>query len=86
MVRSRCKPPRAARTSKPAIARCVAVGAQLHLRASNAATASPSRYQVFIDEKPDFYDFAQDMVEKTGADVMEEAKAAGFVFGGRPQT
>lgn len=36
--------------------------------------------QIFIDEKPDFYDFAQDTPKKTGAEIIEEAKAAGFVF------
>ncbi len=36
--------------------------------------------QIFIDEKPDWYDFAQDTPKKTGAEVIEEAKAAGFTF------
>jgi len=36
--------------------------------------------QIFIDEKPDFYDFAQDTPKKTGEQIIEEAKAAGFVF------
>lgn len=36
--------------------------------------------QIFIDEKPDYYDFAQDTPKKTGAQVIAEAKAAGFTF------
>lgn len=36
--------------------------------------------QIFIDEKPGWYDFAQDTVKKTGAEVIAEAKAAGFEF------
>lgn len=37
--------------------------------------------EIFIDEKPDYYDFAQDTVKKTGAETIAEAKAAGFEFG-----
>lgn len=36
--------------------------------------------QIFIDEKPAYYSFAEDTVKKTGAEVIEEAKAAGFTF------
>ncbi len=36
--------------------------------------------QIFIDEKPDYYDFAQDTPRKTGAEVIAEARAAGFDF------
>ena len=36
--------------------------------------------QIFIDEKPSWYDFAQDTPRKTGAEVVAEAKAAGFDF------
>ncbi|GAA4043181.1 GFA family protein [Parerythrobacter jejuensis] len=36
--------------------------------------------QIFIDEKPHYYDFAQDTPKKTGAEVIAEAKAAGFSF------
>ena len=37
--------------------------------------------EIFIDEKPGYYDFAQDTVKKTGAETIAEAKAAGFEFG-----
>lgn len=36
--------------------------------------------QIFIDEKPGYYSFAEDTPKKTGAEVIEEAKAAGFSF------
>ena len=36
--------------------------------------------QIFVDEKPAFYDFAQDTPMKTGAQIIEEAKAAGLEF------
>ena len=36
--------------------------------------------QMFVDEKPDYYDFAQDTPVKTGAEAIAEAKAAGFSF------
>ena len=36
--------------------------------------------QIFVDEKPDWYDLAQDSPLKTGAQIMAEAKAAGFTF------
>lgn len=36
--------------------------------------------QIFIDEKPAYYSFAEDTVKKTGAEVIAEAKAAGFSF------
>ena len=34
--------------------------------------------QIFIDEKPAWYDFAQETPTMTGAEVMAEAKAKGF--------
>lgn len=36
--------------------------------------------QIFIDEKPPYYTFADDAPAKTGAEVIAEAKAAGFDF------
>lgn len=36
--------------------------------------------QIFIDEKPHFYDFAQDTQKQTGPEVIAEAIAAGFTF------
>ena len=36
--------------------------------------------QIFIDEKPDWYDFAQDTPRLTGAEVIAEAKEKGFEF------
>lgn len=36
--------------------------------------------EIFIDEKPDYYNFAEDTVQKTGEEIIEEAKAAGFSF------
>ncbi|AMO72059.1 GFA family protein [Sphingorhabdus sp. M41] len=36
--------------------------------------------QIFVDEKPDYYDFAQKTVMKTGAEIIAEAEAAGFSF------
>ena len=36
--------------------------------------------QIFIDEKPDFYDFSQETDKQTGAQVIAEAIAAGFTF------
>lgn len=38
------------------------------------------KHQIFVDEKPDWYDLAQHTAMKTGADVIAEAKAAGFSF------
>lgn len=37
--------------------------------------------QIFIDEKPAWFDFAQDTPKLTGAEVIAEAKAEGFDFG-----
>ena len=34
--------------------------------------------QIFVDEKPAWYDFAQDTPKMTGAEVIAEAKAQGF--------
>jgi hypothetical protein len=36
--------------------------------------------QIFVDEKPDWYDLAQTSPMKTGAEIIAEAKAAGFSF------
>lgn len=36
--------------------------------------------QIFVDEKPDWYDLAQASPMKTGPQIMAEAKAAGFTF------
>lgn len=36
--------------------------------------------QIFVDEKPDFYDFAQETPMKTGAQMIAEAEAAGLSF------
>ena len=36
--------------------------------------------QIFVDEKPAFYDFAQQTPMQTGPEVIAEAVAAGFTF------
>ena len=36
--------------------------------------------QIFVDEKPDWYDLSQASPLKTGAEIIAEAKAAGFSF------
>ncbi len=36
--------------------------------------------QIFVDEKPEFYDFAQKTPMQTGAEVIAEAVAAGLTF------
>lgn len=36
--------------------------------------------QIFVDEKPDFYDFAQTTRMKTGAQIIAEAEAQGLSF------
>lgn len=36
--------------------------------------------QIFVDEKPAYYDFAQQTPMKTGAEIIAEAEAAGHVF------
>uniref|UniRef100_UPI0038B28EA5 GFA family protein n=1 Tax=Erythrobacter rubeus TaxID=2760803 RepID=UPI0038B28EA5 len=38
------------------------------------------KHQIFVDEKPDWYDLVQDSPMKTGAEIIAEAKAAGFSF------
>ena len=40
----------------------------------------PIKHQIFIDEKPDWFDIAQDCPKKTGPEIMAEAKANGFSF------
>jgi hypothetical protein len=41
----------------------------------------PLAEEIFIDEKPDYYAFAGNSEKRTGAEVIEEAKAQGFGFG-----
>lgn len=36
--------------------------------------------EIFVDEQPDYYAFTQETHRKTGAEVIAEAKAAGFEF------
>ncbi len=36
--------------------------------------------QIFVDEKPHWYDYAQETPMKTGAEIIAEAKAAGHTF------
>lgn len=36
------------------------------------------KHQIFIDEKPDWFDIAQDSPKKTGPEIIAEAEAAGF--------
>ena len=38
------------------------------------------KQQIFVDEKPDWYDLAQDSQMKTGPEIIVEAEAAGFSF------
>ncbi|TNE45670.1 MAG: GFA family protein [Sphingomonadales bacterium] len=38
------------------------------------------REEIFVDEQPEYYSFAQETVRKTGAEVIAEAKEAGFSF------
>jgi len=40
----------------------------------------PIKHQIFTDEKPDWYDLAQDTPMKTGPEIIADAKAAGFTF------
>lgn len=40
----------------------------------------PIKHQIFIDEKQDWFDLAQDSPKKTGAEIIAEAEAAGFSF------
>ena len=39
------------------------------------------KHQIFVDEKPDWYDLVQNSPMKTDAEIIAEAKAAGFSFG-----
>lgn len=39
------------------------------------------KQQIFVDEKPGWFDFAQSSPMKTGAQIIAEAKAAGFDLG-----
>ncbi len=36
--------------------------------------------EIFVDEQPDYYAFAQETERKTGAEIIAEAEAAGFTF------
>ncbi|SMQ69757.1 Uncharacterized conserved protein [Altererythrobacter xiamenensis] len=36
--------------------------------------------EIFVDEQPPYYTFAQQTERKTGAEVIAEAQAAGFTF------
>ena len=38
-------------------------------------------HQIFVDEKPEWYDILQKSPMKTGPEIIAEAKAAGFSFG-----
>ncbi len=38
------------------------------------------KQQIFVDEKPDWYDLAQVSAMKTGPEIIAEAEAAGFSF------
>ncbi|MHA7818889.1 MAG: GFA family protein [Erythrobacter sp.] len=40
----------------------------------------PIKQQIFVDEKPDWYDLVQQSPMKTGAEIIAEAEAAGFSF------
>lgn len=36
--------------------------------------------EIFVDEQPEYYSFAQDTIRKTGEEILAEAKEAGFEF------
>jgi hypothetical protein len=38
------------------------------------------KQQIFVDEKPDWFDLAQNSPMKTGPEIIAEAQAAGFTF------
>ena len=40
----------------------------------------PIKQQIFVDEKPDWFDLAQNSAMKTGPEIIAEAQAAGFTF------
>lgn len=40
----------------------------------------PIKQQIFVEEKPDWYDLAQDSPMKTGEELIAQAKAAGISF------
>ncbi len=40
----------------------------------------PIKHQIFVDEKQDWYDLAQESPMKTGPEIIAEAEAAGFKF------
>lgn len=40
----------------------------------------PIKQQIFVDEKPDWFDLAQNSPMKTGPEIIAEAQAAGFSF------
>jgi len=38
------------------------------------------KHQIFVDEKPDWYDLKQECPMKTGPEIIAEAEAMGFTF------
>ena len=46
----------------------------------NLPEGLPIKHQIFVDEKPDWYDLAQESPMKTGAEIIAEAEAAGVTF------
>ncbi len=40
----------------------------------------PIKQQIFVDEKPDWYDLVQESPMKTGAEIVAEAEEAGISF------
>jgi len=36
--------------------------------------------EIFVDEQPDYYSFAQETTRRTGPELIAEAKEAGFTF------
>ena len=40
----------------------------------------PIKHQIFVDEKPDWFDIAQNSPMKTGPEIIAEANEAGFTF------
>ncbi|KEO88402.1 aldehyde-activating protein [Erythrobacter sp. JL475] len=40
----------------------------------------PIKHQIFVDEKPDWFDIVQASPMKTGPEIIAEAEAAGFSF------
>ena len=40
----------------------------------------PIKHQIFVDEKPDWFDIVQESPMKTGPEILAEVKAAGLSF------